>query len=111
MQSNPRKIFVDDSAAASDLEACFRSVLVSLFGSAAGDIESTLIARMQIQSLRSYFSESGGFFSDHLRRYTKSRREAPIYWPLSTASGSYTLWVYYPSLNNQTLFTVVNDFL
>lgn len=51
------------------------------------------------------------FFSFHLQRYSKSRRKAPIYWPLSTASGSYTLWVYYPSLNNQTLFIAVNDFL
>lgn len=51
------------------------------------------------------------FFAFHLQRYSKSRRKAPIYWPLATASGSYTLWVYYPSLNNQTLFTAVNDFL
>lgn len=51
------------------------------------------------------------FFAFHLQRYSKSRRKAPIYWPLSTASGSYTLWVYYPSLNNQTLFIAVNDFL
>jgi len=51
------------------------------------------------------------FFAFHLQRYSKSRRKAPIYWPLSTASGGYTLWVYYPSLNNQTLFTAVNDFL
>lgn len=51
------------------------------------------------------------FFSFHLLRYSKSRRKAPIFWPLSTQSGSYTLWVYYPSLNNQTLFTAVNDFL
>lgn len=51
------------------------------------------------------------FFAFHLQRYSKSRRKAPIYWPLSTASGSYTLWIYYPSLNNQMLFKVVNDFL
>ena len=51
------------------------------------------------------------FFTFHLQRYSKSRRKAPIYWPLSTASGTYTLWVYYPSLNSQTLFTAVNDFL
>jgi hypothetical protein len=51
------------------------------------------------------------FFAFHLQRYSKSRRKAPIYWPLSTASGSYTLWIYYPSLNNQTLFAAVNDFL
>jgi hypothetical protein len=51
------------------------------------------------------------FFEFHLKRYSKSRRKAPIYWPLSTPSGSYTLWVYYPSLSDQTLYTAVNDFV
>ena len=51
------------------------------------------------------------FFAFHLQRYSKSRRKAPIYWPLSTASGSYTLWVYYPSLTSQTLYTAINDFV
>ena len=51
------------------------------------------------------------FFAFHLQRYSKSRRKAPIYWPLATASGSYTLWVYYPSLSSQTLYTAINDFV
>ncbi len=51
------------------------------------------------------------FFTFHLQRYSKSRRKAPIYWPLSTTSSSYTLWVYYPSLTSQTLYTAINDFV
>ncbi len=51
------------------------------------------------------------FFKYHLQQYSKSRRKAPIYWPLATASGSYTLWLYYPDLTDQTLFTAVNDFV
>lgn len=51
------------------------------------------------------------FFAFHLQRYSKSRRKAPIYWPLSTTSGSYTLWVHYPSLTSQTLYTAINDFI
>ncbi len=51
------------------------------------------------------------FFAFHLQRYSKSRRKAPIYWPLATASGDYTLWVYYPSLSSQTLYTAINDFV
>jgi hypothetical protein len=51
------------------------------------------------------------FFPFHLKQYSKSRRKAPIYWPLSTTSGNYTLWVYYPSLTSQTLYTAINDFL
>ena len=49
------------------------------------------------------------FFAFHLQRYSKSRRKAPIYWPLSTTSGGYTLWVYYPSLTSQTFYTAIND--
>lgn len=51
------------------------------------------------------------FFAFHLQRYSKSRRKAPIYWPLATASGSYSLWIYYPSLTSQTLYTAINDFI
>jgi hypothetical protein len=51
------------------------------------------------------------FFPFHLQRYSKSRRKAPIYWPLATASGAYTLWLYYPDLNSQTLYTAVNEFI
>ncbi|WP_448118436.1 hypothetical protein [Pseudomonas serbica] len=51
------------------------------------------------------------FFAFHLQRYSKSRRKAPIYWPLATTSGSYTLWIYYPSLSSQTLYTAINDFI
>jgi hypothetical protein len=51
------------------------------------------------------------FFALHLQQYSKSRRKAPIYWPLATPSGRYTLWIYYPTLSSQTLYTAVNDFL
>src|SRR5262249_51640386 len=57
------------------------------------------------------FSKPSGFFTDHLKRYTKSSRKAPIYWPISTNSGSYTLWLYYPNLTSQTLYIVINDLI
>ncbi|SLM27561.1 conserved hypothetical protein [Desulfamplus magnetovallimortis] len=50
-------------------------------------------------------------FSQHLKTYSKSRRSAPIYWPLSTISEGYTLWVYYPKISGETLYTCVNDFV
>jgi len=39
------------------------------------------------------------------------RRKAPIYWPLSTEPGSYTLWIYYHRLTDQTLFKGVMDYV
>jgi hypothetical protein len=52
-----------------------------------------------------------GFFPFHLQCYSKSRRRAPIYWPLATTLGEYTLWLYYPDLTAQTLYISVNDFV
>jgi len=51
----------------------------------------------------------GGFFEDHVRRYSKSRRKAPIYWRLSTASGGYSVWLYYHALVQDSLYRIVND--
>lgn len=89
-------ILVDDQGHPHDLARLVEEVLTRVDVSTPDDIRRWL---------------QRDFFAFHLQRYSKSRRKAPIYWPLSTTSGSYTLWVYYPSLNNQTLFTAVNDFL
>ena len=89
-------ILVDDQGHPHDLACLVEEVLGRVDVSVPDDIRRWL---------------QRDFFAFHLQRYSKSRRKAPIYWPLSTASGSDTLWVYYPSLNNQTLFTAVNDFL
>ena len=64
-----------------------------------------------LRTLRDYFRKPTGFFADHLKRYSKSRRQAPIYLPLSTKSGGYTLWLYYHRLTDQTLFSCINDFV
>ena len=55
-------------------------------------------------------TDSRLFFDFHLKIYSCSQ-QAPIYWPLQTPSSSYTLWVYYHRLNEQTLYTCVNDFV
>lgn len=46
------------------------------------------------------------FFKEHLTRYSKSRRKAPIYWPLYTPSRGWGVWVYAPSLRRETLYAV-----
>jgi len=104
-------VFVDDEGHRFDLIERVQSVLNLLWYDRADSIELEIIASLAVDSLREYLARPTAFFADHLALYTKSKRKAPIYWPLATASGSYTLWVYYPSLNNQTLFTAVNDFL
>lgn len=64
-----------------------------------------------IKNWEDYFSKPSGFFSYHYGQYSQNRRYSPIYWPLQTPSGSYSLWIYYHRLNEQTLFACVNDFV
>lgn len=46
------------------------------------------------------------FFRDHLTRYSKSKRRAPIYWPLYVPSGAWGVWLYAPVLSRETVFAV-----
>ena len=104
-------ILVDDESHAEDVEVRVREALHVIWHESAEAIEQEACQILGVRSLREYFQKPAGFFADHLKRYSKSRRQAPIYWPLSTLSCSYTLWLYYHRLSDQTLFTCVNDFV
>jgi hypothetical protein len=104
-------ILVDDRGHPEDAEACIRQALRVIWPDNADAIEQEACQILGVASLRDYFANPNKFFDDHLKRYSKSRRVAPIYWPLSTPSGSYTLWLYYHRLDNQILYTCVNDFV
>lgn len=51
------------------------------------------------------------FFEDHKKKYSKSRRKAPIYWQLATPAASYSVWCYYHRLTRDTFFRVANDYV
>jgi hypothetical protein len=107
------RIYVDDPGHTFDLAAAVREKLEAIQRSQGGNAAAD-----------SWLEQAGillegdpanwlrrDFFAFHLKRYSKSRRKAPIYWPLQTPSGSYTLWLYYHHLNDQTLYICVNDFV
>ena len=104
-------IVVDDSGHQLDIETRVHQVLQVIWKGDWEAIEREACEILGVRTLRDYFRKPAGFFADHLKRYSKSRRQAPIYWPLSTASGSYTLWVYYHRLTDQTLHTALADFV
>jgi hypothetical protein len=104
-------ILVDDLSHPLDLEARVHQVLQVIWKDRWEAIEREAGEILGVRTLRDYFRKPTGFFANHLKRYSKSRRQAPIYWPLQTPSGSYTLWLYYHRLNDQTLYTCVNDFV
>ena len=104
-------ILVDDAGNRNDVENRLRDVLQVIWKDRAEAIETEACDILGVRSLRDYFRKPSGFFADHLKRYSKSRRQAPIYLPLSTRSGEYTLWLYYHHLTDQTLYTAVNDYV
>lgn len=100
-----------ESGQLSNFASRVRGALIEIFGSKADEVESEICSALSIKDLETYIEKPTGFFADHLKRYTSNRRNAPLYWPLSTSSGSYTVWMYYPSLTSQTLYTAINDFV
>jgi hypothetical protein len=104
-------ILVDDENDPEDIVARVREAIEVIWKDHAEAIEQEACEILGVKTLRDYFRRPASFFADHLKRYSKSRRQAPIYWPLSTKSGSYTLWLYYHRLTDQTLHTCLADFL
>jgi hypothetical protein len=104
-------ILVDDPENANDIARRVRDVLSVIWKKRADDIEQEVCQILGVKDLRDYLSKPALFFADHLKRYSKSRRQAPIYWPLSTASGSYTLWMHYHRLNDDVLYTALNKYV
>jgi hypothetical protein len=96
-------ILVDDEHHRDDIVRRTREVLHLLWGDSAGQIEAEACQMLGVRSLRDYFRNPRDFFEDHIKRYSKSRRRAPIYWLLQSPSRSYALWLYYPQLNRDTL--------
>jgi len=104
-------ILVDDENHPEDIVARVEDALKVIWKDQWEAIEQEACGILGVKTLREYFGKPAKFFADHLKRYSKSRRQAPIYWPLSTKTGSYTLWLYYHRLTDQTLYTCLADFL
>ena len=104
-------LLVDDPDNTNDLIRRLREVLTTIWKERADAVEQECCEILDMKDLREYFRKPSLFFANHLKRYSKSRRQAPIYWPLSTASGSYTLWIYYHRLNDDSLYTALNKYV
>ena len=104
-------ILVDDPNHPLDIIERVRGVLRVIWKDRAEAIEHEACEILGVKALRDYFRKPAAFFADHLSRYSKSRRQAPIYWPLSSPNGLYTVWLYYHRLTPDTLFTVQRDHL
>jgi hypothetical protein len=64
--------------------------------------------------LKDYWTEDEGFsnfFVYHLKSYSMNKRQAPIYWPIESSESTLKLWFYYHNLNEETLYSCLNDFV
>ena len=77
----------------------------AVFGDTADDILDELSEMLGARELRTYIRRT--FFRDHLAMYTKSRREAPLYWQLSVPSRGWSIWLYAPTLTRETLHGIL----
>ena len=104
-------ILVDDTGHERDLVARVRQVFQVVLGDDADARwrEAAEILHSRGHSLRAWFASS--FFEAHVKRYSKSRRKAPVYWQLATPSASYSVWLYYHRFTRDTLYRVLNDYV
>ena len=106
-------ILVDDPENRDDIVRRVRDVLEVIWKDRAEAIENEACEILGVRELRDYFRKpaSGGFWMDHVKRYSKSRRKAPIYWYLRSAKGNYGIWLYYHRLDKDTLFKALLNYV
>jgi hypothetical protein len=104
-------ILVNDPDHPLDIERRVQAALAVLWGVQAEELTQEACSILDVHSLREWFRRPAGFFAEHLTRYSKSNRQAPIYWPLSTGSGSYSVWLYYHRFTADTLYRVLQDYV
>jgi len=95
---------VDDPGHPRDLVNAVRAVFETVFDDANARWHEAA-ELLGVSDLRTWYATQ--FFELHIKRYSKSRRKAPIYWQLATASGSYSVWIYIHRATSDTLFRIL----
>lgn len=106
-------ILVDDPDHTDDIIRRVRDVLEVIWKVRADAIEQEACEILGVSELRDYFRKpgAGGFWDNHIKRYSKSRRKAPIYWLLQSSKKNYALWIYYHRLDKDILFKALLNYV
>jgi len=106
-------ILVDDPGHEDDIIRRVQDVLEVIWKDRAEAIEKEACEILGVRDLRDYFRKpgNGGFWMDHVKRYSKSRRKAPIYWYMRSAKGNYGLWLYYHRLDKDIFFKALLNYV
>jgi hypothetical protein len=106
-------IAVDDRDHSDDIVLRVRDVFEVCWNDLASTLELDACEVLGVKDLRSYLRKpgKGGFWDDHISRYSKSRRKAPIYWLLQSSKKNYAIWLYYHRLDKDILFKALVNYV
>lgn len=99
----PHRVLVDEPGHLADIVAGVEAAAAVLVEDPTAMLEE-LTGLLGVADLRAYLRKK--FFKEHLSRYSKSRRKAPIYWPLTVPSRGWTVWLYAPVISREVLYAV-----
>lgn len=95
---------VDDPDHPRDIVSSVERILKLFWPGRLEEVEREACEILGVPDLRGWIRDPRGFFAYHTKRYSKSRRKAPIYWPLQSAKRNYTIWLFYPRLSSESLY-------
>lgn len=101
----PMPLLLDEEGHGWDIETCLRTAAAAVLDEPDAILDE--VEWILGQSMRTYLRRR--FFKDHLGRYSKSRRKAPIYWYLSVPSRAWGLWLYAPRLSREALYGLAQE--
>lgn len=104
-------ILVDDPEHDDDVVRRVREVLHVIWGDGADGIEQEACEMLGVKELRDWFRNPRNFWDDHIKRYSKSRRKAPINWLLQSSKRSFALWIYYHRLDGDMLAKALTTYV
>lgn len=106
-------ILVDDPDHDEDVIRQVHVVLEKIWTQRWEAVESEACRELGMGNLREYFRKPGknGFWDDHIARYSKRRRAAPIYWLLQSSKKNYAIWLYYHRLDKDLLFKALVNYV
>lgn len=104
----PHGLLVDDPGHPLDVVARLEEVFARVAGEHA---HSWLQEAEGIlgRDLRDWIRRYG--FERHLKRYSRSRRKAPLFWHLAPKSREYGIWLYSPVATRDTFYRILNDYV
>ncbi len=106
-------LLLDDPDHQQDIVRRVREVLELIWKDHSDAIEKEACVFLGVKELRDYFRRpsKGGFWDDHISRYSKSRRKAPIYWLLQSSKKNYAVWIYYHRFDKDLLFKALVNYV